>query len=71
VARARLTEPVAPRMGAGSQRHRPDDLRAALVLQVFHDNFCRLHSSIRCTPAMRAKVTERIWTLGDLFGEAV
>jgi hypothetical protein len=43
---------------------------AAVALHVFHYNFCRVHSSIRCTPAMRAKLTERIWTLSDLFGEA-
>jgi len=38
-------------------------------LHVVHHNFCRVHSSIRCTLAMRDKLTERIWTLGDLFGE--
>jgi hypothetical protein len=40
------------------------NLKAAVALHVFHYNFCRVHSSIRCTPAMRAKLTERIWTLG-------
>ena len=47
-----------------------DNLRAAVALHVFDYDFCRVHSSIRRTPAMRAKLTERIWTLGDLFGEA-
>jgi hypothetical protein len=44
--------------------------RAALALHVFHYNFCRIHSSIRCMLAMRAPLTDRIWKLDDLFGEA-
>jgi hypothetical protein len=66
-------EPLAaarPRLLATGATHELDNLRAAVALHGFHDNFCRVHSSIRCTPAMRAKLTERIWTLGDLFGEA-
>jgi hypothetical protein len=41
---------------------------AAVALQVFHYNFCRIYSSIRCTPAMRANLTDHIWKLDDLFG---
>jgi hypothetical protein len=48
-----------------------DNLRTAVALHVFQYNFCRVHSAIRCTPDMRAKLTERIWTLGDLFGESM
>jgi hypothetical protein len=46
------------------------NLRAAVALHVFRYNFCRIHSSIRCTPAMRANLTDRIWKLDDLFGDA-
>jgi hypothetical protein len=29
-------------------------------------NFVRIHKTLRCTPAMEAKVTERFWSLEDL-----
>jgi len=45
------------------------NLKAAVALHVFHYNFCRIHSSIRCTPAMRANLTDHIRKLDDLFGE--
>jgi hypothetical protein len=30
-------------------------------------NFCRIHSSIRCTPAMEAGITKHIWSLSELL----
>jgi hypothetical protein len=30
-------------------------------------NFCRIHSSIRCTPAMESGITSHIWSLRDLL----
>jgi hypothetical protein len=30
-------------------------------------NFCRIHSSIRCTPAMESGLTGHIWTLRELL----
>ena len=44
------------------------NLRAAVALHVFHYNFCRLHGSLKRTPAMAAGVTDRLWSLDDLFG---
>jgi hypothetical protein len=44
------------------------NLRAAVALHVFHYNFCRIHSSLRMTPAMKAGVTDRLWSLEDLLG---
>jgi hypothetical protein len=32
-------------------------------------NFCRIHSTLRSTPAMAAGVTHRLWSMGDLFNE--
>ncbi len=40
--------------------------RAALAVYFTYWNFCRRHSVIRCTPAMEAKITDRIWTVEDL-----
>jgi hypothetical protein len=47
-----------------------DNLKAAVALHVFHYNFCRVHSSLRSTPAMKAKLTDRLWKLEDLFAAA-
>jgi len=41
---------------------------AALGLFLCFYNFCRLHQSIRCTPAMVAGVTARVWSNADLVG---
>ncbi len=40
---------------------------AALALYFAHYNFCRVHSSIRVTPAMEANITDHIWDLAELL----
>lgn len=30
-------------------------------------NFCRIHSSIRCTPAMESGITKHVWTIRELL----
>jgi len=44
-----------------------ENLKAALALYFAYYNFCRIHSSIRCTPAMEAGVTQHVWELKDLL----
>lgn len=39
---------------------------AALGLHFAYYNFCRIHQSLRVTPAMAAGVTSRIWSVEDL-----
>lgn len=46
-----------------------DNLRCALALHFAHYNFCRIHSTIRCTPAMEAGITKTVWSLKDLLKE--
>ena len=46
-----------------------ENMKAALSLHFFHYNFMRIHSTIRCTPAMAAKVPRSIWTWDDLYRE--
>lgn len=43
------------------------NLRAALALYFAYYNFCRIHSSIRCTPAMETGITKHVWELRDLL----
>ena len=40
---------------------------AALALWFAFYNFCRIHSSIRVTPAMEAGITDHVWELAELL----
>ena len=44
---------------------------AAVALHFAHYNFARIHSSIRCTPAMAAGVTSTVWSMEDLMDAAL
>jgi hypothetical protein len=37
------------------------------ALHFAHYNFCRVHSSLRVTPAMAAGVSDRVWELEELI----
>ncbi len=43
------------------------NLRAAMALNFAYYNFCRIHKTLRCTPAMQANITKRVWELKDLL----
>ena len=42
-----------------------DNLRAAIALHVFHYNFCRIHGSLKSTPAMTAGTHSMSMTDGN------
>jgi IS1 family transposase len=44
-----------------------ENLAAATAIHVAVYNFCRIHGSLKCTPAMAAGVIDRLWGMGDLF----
>ena len=44
---------------------------AAVSLYVAHYNLCRVHESLRTTPAVALGVAERVWTIGDLLDAAL
>jgi transposase-like protein/IS1 family transposase len=44
--------------------------RAAISLSIAYYNFCRLHGTLRVTPAMEAGITDRVWNVRELL-EAV
>lgn len=44
---------------------------AAVSLWVCFYNFCRVHETLRCTPAMELGVTDHIWTIGELVAEVL
>jgi len=41
---------------------------AAIALNYFAYNFIKIHRTLRVTPAMAARVTDRPWDAGDLVG---
>ena len=43
------------------------NLKAAVAMHFAYYNFCRVHSSIRVTPAMEAGITDHVWTLSELL----
>ena len=44
---------------------------AAIALHVAHYNLCRVHETLRVTPAMAIGVTTHIWTVGELIQDAL
>jgi IS1 family transposase len=47
------------------------NLEAAVSLYAAHYNLCRVHETVRCTPAMAAGLTDRIWSLPELLDVAL
>jgi hypothetical protein len=43
------------------------NLKAACAPHLAYSNFCRIHRSLRVTPAMEAGITTRVWNLEDLL----
>lgn len=44
---------------------------AAVALYVTHYNFCRVHETLRVTPAMHLGVTDHVWTTSELVTAAL
>jgi transposase-like protein/IS1 family transposase len=44
-----------------------ENLWAAYCLHFAYYNFCRIHKTLRVTPAMESGITSRVWTLADLL----
>jgi IS1 family transposase len=38
------------------------------ALHFFHYNFCRIHQTLRVTPAMEAGITDHVWSLEEIVG---
>jgi IS1 family transposase len=44
-----------------------ENLGHALAPHFMYYNFCRIHQTLRMTPAMKAGVTERLWEIDDIL----
>ena len=45
-----------------------ENLEAAVALHFMNYNFCRIHQTLRCTPAMEAGVADHVWSLEEIVG---
>jgi hypothetical protein len=44
-----------------------ENLKAALALHFVYYNFCRVHQTLRVTPAMEARLSDHVWGLEELL----
>lgn len=42
------------------------NLKAAIALHFAYYNFCRIHQTLRVTPAMEAGITDHVWIINEL-----
>jgi hypothetical protein len=40
-----------------------------MALYYMHYNFCRIHQTLRVTPAMEAGVTDHVWTIEEMLSK--
>jgi len=41
---------------------------AAIALHYMHYNYCRIHKTLRVTPAMEAGISDHVWSIEELVG---
>lgn len=44
--------------------------KAAVALYVAHYNLCRVHETLRVTPAMPLGITDHVWSVAELVAAA-
>jgi len=44
-----------------------ENLGHAAALHFMHYNFCRVHQSLRVTPAMEAGIADHVWSLEEVI----
>jgi len=47
---------------------RSGNLGAAYCLHFAYYNFCRIHQTLRVSPAMESSLTDHVWELKELLG---
>ena len=48
-----------------------DNHDAALGLYLAYYNFCRVHTTLKTTPAAAAGLTDHVWSVQELLGKIV
>ncbi len=44
-----------------------ENLFYAVSLHFMYYNFCRIHQTLRVTPAMEANITDHVWDIKDIL----
>ena len=44
-----------------------ENLEHAVALHYMHYNFCRIHQTLRVTPAMEAGITDHVWSIDEVI----
>jgi len=44
-----------------------ENLEHAVALHYMHYNFCRIHQTLTVTPAMEARISDHVWSLGEII----
>jgi len=44
-----------------------ENLEHAVALHYMHYNFCRIHQSLRVTPAMGAGIADHFWSIEEIL----
>jgi hypothetical protein len=52
---------------APNTSHEQSPLHTAAI-HFMHYNFCRIHTTLRVTPAMEAGITDHVWSLEEVIG---
>jgi hypothetical protein len=47
-----------------------ENLKSAVSLYMAWYNFCRIHGTLKITPAMEAGLTDHVWNLAELLTAA-
>jgi hypothetical protein len=43
-----------------------ENLEHAVALHFMHYNFCRIHKTLKTTPALEAGIADKLWSLEDI-----
>jgi hypothetical protein len=41
---------------------------ASVAMYFMYYNFCRVHQTLRVTPAMEANLTDHVWSIAEMIG---
>jgi hypothetical protein len=44
-----------------------ENLENAVALHFMHYNFCRIHKTLRVTPAMEAGISDHVWSIEEMI----
>jgi hypothetical protein len=44
-----------------------DNLHYSVAIHFMHYNFCRIHQTLRVTPAMEAEIANHVWSIEEVI----